>query len=491
MLVLSKYEIAALITTLSTGILGSLVLAKGGRKLTRLFGIYTLAISLWSCFFLFMISTENQSTSFFWARFLHLPASIIPATYLQFTQCFLEIDNRPFQKFLRRSTFVLGGIFFILSFSHKFVNTAVREPGFPNFYMGPGPYYHLFVAFFLMTVVIIHILMFRSYRTETPFKKVQIIYLLGSYAIGYAGGIAVFLPYYGVRFPAIALYTIPVCHLAIAFSILRYRFMDLNLIFRLGLAYGLSLLVVLGLFLMVVGFIEYVLTRYYSIHRGIPIVISASGAFLVFEPMRKTMIRFVDRFIFRSPDFQVVLQGIETELKRSDTIQATTNNLAERFKTIWNVEHTGFAIWDSKDSAFNLYPSESFSDQIISRLGETITQTDFLVKTLENERRLFPFGIVIDEEVGNLMLRASAGEKITFSKIRRSLRWLGASACVPILTGDQFLGFIILGAKKTKAIYNQEDKKFLSHVAELLSERIRVLLTQSNALPTNNSADLT
>jgi hypothetical protein len=55
------------------------------------------------------------------------------------------------------------------------------------------------------------------------------------------------------------------------------------------------------------------------------------------------------------------------------------------------------------------------------------------------------------------------------------MRWLGAAACVPIMAKQDLCGILVLGPKKNQAIYNEEDKKFLSHVAEMISSPIHTL----------------
>lgn len=69
--------------------------------------------------------------------------------------------------------------------------------------------------------------------------------------------------------------------------------------------------------------------------------------------------------------------------------------------------------------------------------------------------------------------RAFAGERTTFWKIRRTMRWVGAAACIPLMYQTDIIGFLILGQKKNLGVYTEEDKKFLSHVAEIVSEATR------------------
>jgi hypothetical protein len=156
-----------------------------------------------------------------------------------------------------------------------------------------------------------------------------------------------------------------------------------------------------------------------------------------------------------------------------------TMGLINHFKTIWHVDHAGFLIWNGATSSFELFPTGAFDNQIIAANKEIIGRADFLVKTLETERRLFPYGIAVDDELLTLVSRSSPGERATFQKIRRTMRWLGAAVCVPLMLNDDLVGFFVLGPKKNRMIYNDEDKKFLAHVAELVSDTIKgIILSQ-------------
>jgi uncharacterized protein YigA (DUF484 family) len=47
------------------------------------------------------------------------------------------------------------------------------------------------------------------------------------------------------------------------------------------------------------------------------------------------------------------------------------------------------------------------------------------------------------------------------------------------MLNEELIGFIVLGPKKNQAYYNDEDKKFLSHVAEIVSNTIKdIILSQ-------------
>jgi hypothetical protein len=205
---------------------------------------------------------------------------------------------------------------------------------------------------------------------------------------------------------------------------------------------------------------------------GLLSIIMACIAFALFDPLKVMISKFADKLIFKSPDYHSLISGIETEISTATTLHEVSTGLIKQFKKIWDIEHAGFAIWDSINASYRLWPNESFQNSPIKKLNETIGKSDYLIKTLESERRLFKFGIVLEEELTAIGSRSFAGERITFWKIRRTMRWIQAEICVPLMFKNQLIGFIALGIKRNKALYNDEDKKFLSHISTLLCDAI-------------------
>jgi len=237
--VYSSYQIAALLTFLSTGLLALFVLVKGGgRVVTRIFGIYTLAISGWSfCWYRFVLC-DTYAGCLFWCRFLHYPASFIPATFLHFVQHLLGINKERKQILLRRSFYGLGIFFSSVAFAPGFIKTVAPTPGFV-YYLVAGPYYVTFFAYFVVAVTTIHTLLFLGYKGANGFKKTQIGYVFAAYVLAYTGGIATFLPVINLTLPSFALYLIPLCQIIVAYTILAHHLMDIGVVIRKTVIYSL------------------------------------------------------------------------------------------------------------------------------------------------------------------------------------------------------------------------------------------------------------
>lgn len=368
-------------------------------------------------------------------------------------------------------------IFIWLNFNSSLYTHLTPRFGL-GFWPEPTIYFHFYLLYWHWTCLYGFYWLIKGWRSSTSLRREQIKFVTLACGIGYLGGATNWPMWYKIEIPPYANIAISLYVALIAYAILRHRLMDFNLIMRWGMAYAL-LFLTLGLAMVpLTAFLEYVLHERLRLTQGLATVFVVCVGVFIFGPLRRAITRFVDRFIFRSPDFQSILAGIEQTIKGSNNIDALTRQLSEKLKMIWGAGHAGLVVWDYILGRYKLMPEEAFKDQAVVRNKESISPSDFLIRTLESEKRLFKHGVITEEELNVLGDRALPGEKTTFWKIRRTMRWLGANACVPLLAKDQLSGFIVLGTKKNGASYNEEDKKFLSHVAQIVAGALQKTLTE-------------
>lgn len=436
---------------------------------------WTFSISVWSLgvgMHAFSDIKGNIPECIFWSRFLHYGAVFIPSFYTHFV---LELCNKA-KKLYLFFCYGISVIFCLIIPSKIFISTVspiISFKAFPKI----GPAYPIFVIFLFSCVISSIVLLIIKHRRSEGLERNQALYMIFASTITYSLGTTAFLPMFNVPVFPFGTPFVFLNAVIIIFTMFRYRLMDFNLIMRWGLAYFILVLTLLAIFVPTVVITEIATKHFFNLTTGFTTLAAVCLVVFIFDPLRKSITLFVDRIIFRSPDFQSILSGFDTIIQSNQPLTLMVENLCEKLNFIWSVEHTGIAIWDFKNSRYKFLPIESFENQSISRMGEAIVKSDFLVRTLETERRLFSHGIVIQEEVTAHGNRSSPGERTTFWKIRRTMRWLGAAACIPLLWEKELIGFIILGKKRNNTIYNDEDKKFLSHLSEKITGAIKDHLT--------------
>ncbi len=401
---------------------------------------------------------------------------VVPSFFLLILHLISQNEKYPTNppKPLIYSLFVLIG----LAMTSLIIKEIRINPQTSAFEVIPGKLYFLFVIYTVSWATFGLYRLYKSYLVSEDLKRNQIKYFFFAISIALIAAVNFFICMFVPAFPPVY-YIVEIFYaLVVAYSVVRYRLMDFNLLIRWGVAYGGLALACGTLFGSMVYSMEKMRLNFEI--PGLPTLFGTLVLVAIYDPLKNRTIKFIDKFIFQSPDMRLILEGFEESINQTMNFESLTNFIAQRLKSIWPVEIAGVAVWNSLRNEFEQYPKNEFEHQIIQSIGRSITPSDFLVRTLESERRLFQYGIISEDELTLLGSRSSPGERITFWKMRRTMRWLGAAICAPIMNGEHLLGFIVLGKKKQGAFFNGEDRKFLAHLSELVAGPTKKLILEVN-----------
>jgi hypothetical protein len=391
---------------------------------------------------------------------------VVPTFFL------LLIEVSSSGKSVKKIPTILGvGFFFFVGicFTPLLIRDVVLSPTFEE---KPGILYPVFVIYFLSWLCYGLAQMYRAFRESVGIKKNQLKYFLLALIIAFVAAVNYFASVFIESVPPIYHVIEILYSLLVAYAVIRYKVMEFNVLVRWSLARGALVAVCILTFLATLLATDR-LAHYLSIDSKLPTLIAIMAMAAFYQTLLLKISGFIDEFIFKSPDLMHLMSGIEDVLQDSENLQIFAERLAEKLKTIWKVKHAGIMIWNSRDAKFLPLPQSEFQNEVISRIDRPITMGDFLVKTLETERRLFPYGVIFEDEITGLGQRAFPGERLTFWKIRRTMRWLGAAACVPIMSDERMIGFFILGNRNSGRLFNNEDKKVLSHLSQIITQATR------------------
>jgi len=210
------------------------------------------------------------------------------------------------------------------------------------------------VSYFL-GAVLLHL----SYRrTDDPIIRQQIKWLRNGTLAGivpftlmYAGPyIAGMVPTPEMRLAVLFLALIPVTW---AYAILRYRLMDVDIIFQQGYVYLLATLAVLG----VVSMLVFTLAQRDGLSPTAVIFLVLVAAF-IFEPLRGWIQQQFDRYVFYKDrwDYRRTLIGFARELSTEMDLDRSLRSVGERLIETLSVHQVAFFLSsESNPDAFHLH----------------------------------------------------------------------------------------------------------------------------------------
>jgi len=267
---------------------------------------------------------------------------LAPALFLHFGMTFPEM--RPwYRKWMAGATYV-PGIALTLIYA-GFANGVLTSPGnsLPDVldainraWMG------LLTAAYVLSGIVLQ----NGYcHAEDPIVRQQLKWLRNGMIFGFAPfGILYALPFvFDVQLSPYlnyAVITLPLIPLTIAWAIVRYRLMDVDVIFRRGFAYTLATLVILTLFYFVVFKVGIMVQKPLGATGMMTVMLIAT---FLFQPFRNWIQERLDRHFYRDHyDYRRTLEEFARELNSETDLDRMLQSVADRLMQTLSIRHVAF-----------------------------------------------------------------------------------------------------------------------------------------------------
>ena len=291
-----------------------------------------------------------------------------PALFLHFALAFPEPRD-----WLKRRSFLLPLAYApaaALLLVHLGVVSRVLEIGLPigtvSWWLDRIAYAHLAAWFLGGTAVL-----YQAYRrAHTPLLRQQMKWITRGVTLGIAPFAAFFIlpflfgavPTSWMKLSALSLVLIP---LTFGYAILRYRLMDVDILFRRGAAYTLATLTLVSMYFTVVALAGLVF------HSSLPatgttgFVIAVVVSALLFHPLRARIQERLDRHFYRDRyDYRKTLVDFGRELSTETDLPHLLGAVSDRLSHTLNVDRVAVFLPDEK-------PSEQDDEQGQMRLAHS------------------------------------------------------------------------------------------------------------------------
>jgi two-component system NtrC family sensor kinase len=200
------------------------------------------------------------------------------------------------------------------------------------------------------------ILWFQLRHADDPIVRRQLTWLRNGaligilpfcliYAVPYMLGVA---PNHAMN---LAVLSLPLIPLTWAYAILRYRLMDVDIIFQEGYVYTLATLAVLGIFYGLI----FSVTRTADVSPAAMVALILIAAF-VFQPIRNWIQEQLDRYYFYKDryDYRRTLIEFARELGSPTDLGEMLETVADRLIRTLGIRHVAFFVWHETEGRFQL-----------------------------------------------------------------------------------------------------------------------------------------
>ncbi len=220
--------------------------------------------------------------------------------------------------------FLLPATFFP---SQKFLWVSPGPVSYLPVWGSAGSYYWTFLAFFIATGVIGHILAFCGWYRSTGEERIRLFLFSAGTSIAYFCGCPEFALKYGIRLGWLnpfGLYIFPIYIGLLTYAIVRHRFLDIQIVIRRSLVYSLLIsLLTIGYF-AIIFLIESLFRDRLGYRSPVFSVLAFAIMAMVFQPLKIWVQRLVDWLIFRAPQEEIArrMERLEEEAKQTERLRS-------------------------------------------------------------------------------------------------------------------------------------------------------------------------
>jgi two-component system, sporulation sensor kinase E len=435
--------------------LAALVFSRQPQSLpNQTFALFVLTVVAWS-FAVQLLYASPAAASIWYKRLPFVAASLIGSSFAVFCDVFPDLKslrgNRSSWIFLGLGALVAG-----LALTPLVVRDAsVAETGElqPHY----GPLYPLFGIFIVMTFGYGIGRLSSKWWAARGRRRLQMQYLWLGLCCAIGGGTATNLlipaltgsSHLGVYGPYFSLFLIGLT----AHAIIRHRLMDMRVVIRQSVTYGLSAGAAVGiiwglLFVIDKGFG----VKFQPSSAFLPLMIGVAGA-IVFHPVRTVIQHLLDRYCYRQEyDYGQAIRTISQVLTSLLRIDPLCERLTTFILNTLNVEEvTVYLCHDQSFIEQRSYQHISNGEQDHS--GALSTVSPNLMELLARARQ----PILQDE----LTLWADASE---LEHLQEEFMILRSKVLIPLAVEQEVAGFIAVGEKRSGDPFFSQDIEFLATI---------------------------
>jgi putative PEP-CTERM system histidine kinase len=433
----------------------------------RIFSFGMTALAFRELFVGMAVRTPLPSEIAYWSAWELTAAAILPGSWFLFSLSFGRSNYKELAekwKWFALTSFVFP-LSMVIFFREALLLPILQEEGVPIIRLGWSGYaFYLF--YFLISVVILMNLE-ETLRASTGNKRWQVKFML--LGIGGLFAVQIYTVSHTLLFSSVNWgmesvnsLAVLVANILIILSLLRNRFLNVDIYFSRTLLYNSITVVVVGAYLLTVGILAKAIGSFGG-NKAIPlgaffVFISLLGltAILLSDQLRQELKRFISRNFYQPrydyrKEWTAFTEQTTSLMTINDLCSAVSKMVSETFgapsATIWLIEEGPDLICFGGSTVF--------SDAQILDLKNNGRIWDDLLSFMNTHSAPFDLDSPKNEKLRELKEAHSS----YFEKTR-------ISYCVPLVSGRKLLGVMTLHHRVTKEPFSVEDADLLKTIAD-------------------------
>lgn len=416
------FAVSGLINAVTVSILGAIVYLKNKTKEINLrYAQFCFFVAFWSLCYCLWQNAQEKSAALFWSRGLMAGAIFIPISFLHFVLLLLDLYKK------KRRIIVFGyivfGLFLLTDFTPWFVQD-VSPKIFFKFWPDAGKAFGVFLIIWLWYCLYACYLLIKYYTKFTGAKQQQIKYVLMGILIGYVSGSTNYFLWYNIPVAPYGNFIVPLFVGIMAYAVVRYRLMDINVVLTRAGVFLFVYLFVLG-----IPFWLGYTTKLWFPSTILAVSLATLGPF-IYQSLRR---RAEDIILRDQRHYQRALRELSATMTRIRDLPQLTETIAS---TVVNTVRAAFCAFYLKDDTYKVFVFKNCHPlSARSRFQDSVPLESNIIKLLEGQRKP-----LLGEEIGE----------------QKEIN-LDSGMVIPVSMEDELFGFMVLGSKPNNQMYTPDD----------------------------------
>jgi len=433
------------------------------RKLNKIYALFSLPIIVWAVSYGIWLLSKSYDAALFWARMLSVGAIFIPVSYCHWIFTLLGIEKEKRNKIILFFSYLLTLFFLSLSFTPYYIKDVKPESFFP-YWPKPGIVYHFYLILFYGGLVSYSLFqVFKYFKISTGYKKNQLKYIIWGTILGFGGGATNYPLWYGIQIDPWGNFFVCSWGFLCAYSILRYRFMDIRWILGKGTSYVLSFITVgiIAIILMfltekIVPLMKFWMEFWLIIIWGILLT-------LIFFQFLKFYEKLAAKYFYHTfYNTQLVLKALAKKLTKTLDLDNLFSLILNTLLNTFKLERIGIISKRSGEQNFSVIKTINFNEKELLAL----IKEEFFINYLKESKKL----LVTEEIIKIIETTQKEEERKKFKKLQEDLVKNKINICLPLIFEKEIIGMVILGDKISGEAFSSQDIEvltILSHSASI------------------------
>jgi signal transduction histidine kinase len=458
---MSLFSLSCFFVIIATSLIGCLIFLKAKeRDVANTYGALCMAAAIWGVGGAIFSTTSSKEVAYIGWQVAHFGMIFTPPLFFHFV-CRLTKTQRRFLIILSHG---LGFAYLYFVLFSKVLFLGELEFIFNQFYWLAWNkqksiiYLIYYITFYHVLLSYAFLLLLKFYNKSQGLTRNKVKYIIIASLIGWLGPHGMFLLVFGIKLYPFSNFCIAIYPLIIAYTILKYRVMDISVaITRTGifiatysLVLGIPFALAFGYRSQMVGMLG---SGWWIFPMVLLTILATAGPFIYLYLNKKAE----DRLLREQRNYQNVLRGASGGMIRIKNLKQLLNIIVHIVTKIVRIRHASIYLLNKESGKFVLQASRGTGQFLKDRHSSIDSDSPLLLQLISSEKP------IIVEEIA-MMLRGDQNN-YALARLFDQLHVLGASLIVPSFIEDRLIGILILGEKVSKKVYSEDDLAVFSVLA--------------------------